>query len=218
MIVDPHLLQLYLAAAFVLVLIPGPDTLLVLSRSTFEGRRSGWIAAFGVATGNVAHTAAAAAGISAAIAASPWLFDTLRLAGAGYLAWLGARALLAAWRAWRSDDGDSLPILRPERWTRVYRHAVLTNLLNPKVILFYLAFVPQFVTPAAGSVAAQTLVLGLILMLMGFIYQATLGALAAGLARRVIDSRWFRVGVDGVSGLLFLAFAVRIFTTERKYA
>src|SRR5689334_7307559 len=100
-----HLFRLYLVAAVVLVLIPGPDSLLVLGRSLFEGRRAGWVTATGIATGNVVQANLAAAGVSALIAAWPALFAALRLAGAGYLAWLGVRSLHAAGRGWRGPDG-----------------------------------------------------------------------------------------------------------------
>jgi threonine/homoserine/homoserine lactone efflux protein len=218
--IDPQLFQLYLVAAAVLVLIPGPDTLLVLGRSLFEGRRAGWTATAGTATGNVVHAGLAAAGVSALVAAAPALFEGLRLAGAGYLAWLGLRSLRAAHRAWRvgTAAGTPIPSEPLANARRVFGHALTTNLLNAKVILFYLAFVPQFVAPALGSVALQTFLLGLALTAMGALYHLTLAALAAGAAGRVTGSRAFRVALEGVSGLLFLGFAVRLFFTERRFA
>jgi threonine/homoserine/homoserine lactone efflux protein len=217
--IDAHLFQLYLVAAVILVLIPGPDSLLVLGRSLFEGRRAGWTAAAGTMTGNVAHAALAAVGISALVAASPALFDALRLAGAGYLAWLGLRSLRAAHRAWRSGDGSpAFTAAPPAGAGRVFAHALLTNLLNAKVILFYLAFVPQFVAPALGSVALQTFLLGLVLTAMGALYHLALAAAAAGAASRVAASRRFRAAIDGLAGILFLGFAARLFLTERRLA
>jgi threonine/homoserine/homoserine lactone efflux protein len=218
MIVEPHLFQLYLIAAVVLILIPGPDSLLVLSRSLFDGRRAGWITAAGTTMGNVAHATLAAAGISAVIAASPELFYTLRLAGAGYLAWLGLRSLRVAWQAWRSGSDRPLLSLAPASARRAFSHAFLTNLLNPKVVLFYLAFVPQFVSPGAGSIALQTLLLGLILAFLAWLYHLALAALAAGAAQRVMNSRGFRAAIDGMAGLLFIGFAARLFLTERRFA
>lgn len=216
--IDAHLFQLYLVAAVVLVLIPGPDTLLVLSRSLFEGRRAGWITASGTVSGNVLHATLAAVGVSALIAASPWFFDALRVAGASYLAWLGARSLQGAFRAWRIGGTLSVAAPAPRTHRQAFAHAFTTNLLNPKVILFYLAFVPQFVSPAAGSVAAQTFLLGMVLALMGLAYHVVLAAAAAGAARWLIGSRAFRVALEGVAGLLFLGFAVRLFLTERRFA
>ncbi len=217
---DAHLFQLYLAAAVVLVLIPGPDTLLVLSRSMFDGRRAGWTATAGIATGNLVQATLAAAGVSAVIAASSALFDLLRIAGACYLAWLGVRAILGACSTWRGDAASDVAVGRtqPAGTVRIFVHAMLTNLLNPKVILFYLAFVPQFVSPHAGSIAAQTFVLGAVLALLGLAYQGVLAMVASGAARRVINNRRFRAVVDGIAGMLFLGFALRLFLTERKFA
>lgn len=152
------------------------------------------------------------------VAASPALFDGLRLAGAGYLAWLGAKALRDASRAWRLGAGSSLPAVPPAIGRRMFAHAFLTNLLNPKVILFYLAFVPQFVAPALGAVAFQTFTLGMVLALLGAAYLMTLAALAAGAAHRVVANPRVRATLDGAAGLLFLGFAVRLFLTERRFA
>lgn len=217
--IDPHLFQLYLVAAVILVLLPGPDSLLVLGRSLFEGRRAGWITAMGTMTGNVVHAALAAGGVSALVAASPALFDALRLAGAAYLAWLGLRSLQAARSAWRAGAGGTpLPAPPPTGARHAFAHALLTNLLNAKVILFYLAFVPQFVAPALGSVALQTFLLGLVLTAMGWLYHLGLAAVAAGIGRRVAASRSFRAAIEGFAGLLFLGFALRLFLTERRAA
>lgn len=217
---DLHLFQLYLAAAVVLVLLPGPDSLLVLGNSLFEGRRAGWITAAGTLTGNLVHAVLAAAGVSALVAASPALFDSLRLVGAGYLAWLGVRSLRSAWLTWRAGDRAMAPAApAPEEAARsFFARAFVTNLLNAKVILFYLAFVPQFVAPALGAVPLQTLILGLVLALMGCLYHLALAALAAGAARRVVGSSRFRAALDGAAGLLFLGFAARLFLTERRFA
>jgi len=219
---DAHLFQLYLLAAVVLVLIPGPDTLLVLSRSLAEGRAAGLISTAGITIGNIVQAALAAAGVSALIAATPWLFDTFRLAGAAYLAWLGARALIGAAQSWRGGDGLVLPQSggahgqAGDSARRTFVRALMTNLLNAKVILFYLAFVPQFVSPAAGSVALQTLILGLVLTFMGTLYLGGVAVLAAASARWVIGNRHFRTALDAVAGLLFLGFAARLFWSARQ--
>lgn len=214
---DPHLLQLYLVAATVLVLAPGPDSLLVLSRGLMEGRRSGLVATAGITAGNVVQALLAAAGVSALIAASPTLFDLLRYAGAAYLAWIGGRALWSAVAARRQGATDIAPP-PPAPASRVFVNAFLTNLLNPKIILFYLAFVPQFVAPERGMVGVQVFLLGLILTGMGFVYLAAVAALSAGAARRVLTSRALRTALDGVAGVLFLGFALRLLLTERRFA
>ena len=213
---DPHLLQLYLVAATVLVLAPGPDSLLVLSRGLTEGRRAGWVATAGITAGNVVQALLAALGVSALIAASPALFDLLRYAGAAYLAWIGGRALWSVVAARRAGAAPEPPPPAPAR--RVFVNAVLTNLLNPKIILFYLAFVPQFVAPERGMVGVQIFLLGLILSGMGFVYLGGVAALSAGAARTLLTSRTMRTVLDGVAGVLFLGFALRLLLTERRFA
>lgn len=215
---DPHLFQLFMVAATVLVVAPGPDSLLVLSRGLTEGRHAGFVATAGITLGNIVQAVLAAAGVSALIAASPTLFDILRYAGAAYLAWIGGRALWSVVQA-RRAGGDTAPEQPPPAPPlRVFVNAMLTNLLNPKVILFYLAFVPQFVAPERGLVALQTLLLGLIFAGMGCLYLAGVAALSAGVARRILTSRAMRTALDGVAGVLFLGFAVRLLLTERRFA
>lgn len=215
---DPQILPLYFATILVLILVPGPTSLLVVSRSLFQGRWIGCVTSFGTLSGNLVHTALAAAGISAVVAASPALFDALRLAGAAYLAWLGARALYSGWLSWRSNSGQQFRPLPPSSSHRAFVHALLTNLLNPKVILFYLAFVPQFVSASAGPVALQTLLLGAMLAFVATVYHLGLVWIAAGTAQRLLRMRLFNVLLNGITGLLFIGFAIRIFLTERKFA
>lgn len=217
--IEWHLFQIYLLAAVILVLIPGPDSLLIASRSAFEGRRAGFIAAAGTTAGNVAHAVMASLGISAVIAASPALFDAVRYAGAVYLVWIGAKSLIQAYRCWRAGR-DNIPLESLMRATaaRNFVHAFLTNLLNPKVVLFYLAFVPQFVSPMAGSVGLQTLLLGLVLAFVAWIYHLGLATFVAGAARRFVENGRVRAVLDTIAGVLFLGFAARLFLTERQAA
>ncbi len=219
---DPHLLQLYLVAALVLTVAPGPDSLLVLSRSVLDGRNAGVVATAGITLGNLVHALLAAAGISALVAASPALFDVLRYAGGAYLAWIGGRALWGALSTVLANrgGGNAEAPARPESAPahRVFLQALLTNLLNPKVILFYLAFVPQFVAPALGHVALQIFLLGSILGGIGCLYLLGVAALSAGAARRALSNARIRAVLDGVAGVLFLGFAVRLLLTDRRIA
>lgn len=216
---DPHLFQLYLVAAMILVITPGPDSLLVLSRGLTEGRRAGFVATAGITAGNVIQALLAAVGVSALIAASPVLFDVLRYAGAAYLAWIGTRALWSAIQARRQGGATAEPVRPPPASTRtVFVNALLTNLLNPKIILFYLAFVPQFVAPELGSVALQTFTYGIILGGLGCLYLLGVAAASAGAARALMTSRTVHAVLDAVAGVLFLGFAVRLLLTERRFA
>lgn len=165
-------LLLFLPAALVLVAIPGPNHLYITARSIGEGRRAGLASAFGVETGTLVHIAAAAAGLSALVAASATAFGVLRYAGAAYLVYLAYRTLRGG------DDGDG-PALRPQPLRRVYLDGVLVNVLNPKVVLFFLAFLPQFVDRRAGAVPLQIALMGLMVVLFGLLSDIAY-ALAAG--------------------------------------
>ncbi|MFD1623764.1 LysE family translocator [Azospirillum griseum] len=217
---DPHLFQLYLVAVAVLVLAPGPDFLLVLTRSVADGRRAGVVATLGISLGNVIHALLAAIGVSALIAASPALFDLLRYAGGGYLAWIGGRSLWSALTSRNADAGESAGVARADsvRLSAVFTQALLTNMLNPKIILFQLAFVPQFVAPELGHVAVQIFLLGNVITVLGCCYLIGVAALSAGTARRVLASQRMKTALDGLAGVLFLGFAVRLLLTERKFA
>ncbi|WP_084264847.1 LysE family translocator [Actinomadura macra] len=163
---------LFLLAAVTLVAVPGPNHLYITTRSIGEGRRAGILSAFGVQTGTLVHVAAAAAGLSAVVAASATAFGALRYAGAAYLVYLAYRTLRGG------DDREEMRI-RPQTPLRVYLDGMLVNVLNPKVVLFFLAFLPQFVDQDAGAVPAQIVVLGLVLSSIGLIADLTY-AVAAG--------------------------------------
>ncbi|NKZ06989.1 LysE family translocator [Actinomadura latina] len=163
---------LFLLAALTLVAIPGPNHLYITTRSIGEGRRAGVASALGVETGTLVHIAAATAGLSAVVAASATVFGFLRYAGAAYLAYLAYRTL-------RSRHRLGEPALRPQPIHRVYLDGALVNVLNPKVVLFFLAFLPQFVDQDAGAVPLQIAAMGLATALIGLV--SDLGyALAAG--------------------------------------
>ena len=148
----PSTLALFALAALALIAIPGPNMLYVATRSMSEGRGAGIASALGLLTGTLIYVAAAAAGVSAVIASSALAFDALRYLGAAYLIYLGVRALIRRERAAEAPAGR-----------HAYRQAIVVQLLTPKVALFFLAFLPQFVDPARGPVWTQVLVLGAIL-------------------------------------------------------
>ncbi len=215
--IDPHLFQLYLVAVIILILIPGPDFLLVLGRSLFDGKRAGWTAIAGITLGTFTHSTLAAAGISAVVAASPALFQGLKTAGAAYLAFLGVKALIAARHHWKHHGAAGA--VRQDAGLdarRIFTQALVTNLLNAKVILFYLAFLPQFVAPQLGHVALQMFIMGQMVAIIGGLYLLVIAAFAARAADRIAANRWFRAGVEALSGVIFLGFALRLFMTERK--
>jgi threonine/homoserine/homoserine lactone efflux protein len=163
---------LFLLAALTLVAIPGPNHLYITTRSIGEGRRAGVASALGVETGTLIHIAAAAAGLSALVAASATAFGFLRYAGAAYLVYLAYRTLRSRHRLGEME-------LRPRPIHRVYLDGALVNVLNPKVVLFFLAFLPQFVDQDAGAVPLQIAAMGLATALIGLVIDVGY-ALAAG--------------------------------------
>ncbi|MFI8803633.1 LysE family translocator [Micromonospora chalcea] len=194
----------YLAAIVVLMLTPGPDMMFVLANATRYGARAGAVAALGVAAGEAVHVAAVVAGLATVIAASPVLFTAIRWAGAAYLIVLGLRALRGTGRpgvaADEADGGGA---------GRAFRRGLLTNLLNPKMILFSVAFLPQFVRPDAGPVAAQLVLLGALFVAVQLTVDLALGVGAGRFARRWGDSRWSR-RVDRLCAVAFVALGVRL--------
>ncbi|MEV3922334.1 LysE family translocator [Actinomadura coerulea] len=189
---------LFLLAAVTLVAVPGPNHLYITTRSVGEGRRAGIASALGVETGTLVHIAAAAGGLSAVVAASATAFGFLRYAGAAYLIYLAYRALRG-----RRDPGA--PDLEPRPLHRVYLDGVLVNVLNPKVVLFFLAFLPQFVDQDAGAVPLQIAVMGFVTALLGLagdlVYAVAAGSIGAWLRERPAFRRRQRYA----TGLIYLA-------------
>ena len=159
--VDPHLLLAYLAACAVLILTPGPDMLFVIAQTLRGGSARGWAAALGIFAGALGHVGLAALGLAALLAASPGLFFAARVVGAAYLIWLGVSALRAALRP--GGEAAPLPAVGTQQGLgAAFRQGMATNLLNPKVALFFLAFLPQFVAPDRAPAWLQMLLLVLL--------------------------------------------------------
>ncbi len=193
----------FMAATLALNLSPGPDMLYVIARSVGEGRRAGVVSALGISTGSLVHTAAVVLGVSAFLVAYPAAYDLVRFAGAAYLAWLGVRALRTPARA----DGE--PEVAPAELRAIFRQGVITNVLNPKVAIFFLAFLPQFVDARRGSVTAQLLVLAALFITSGTLVNVAV-ALAAGRARAAARRAAASGVLPRVTGLVFIALALRL--------
>ncbi|WP_439597394.1 LysE family translocator [Falsiroseomonas sp.] len=203
--IDPQLFLGFLFAAWVLILTPGPDMLFVIGQSLAGGVARGWAAMLGIVSGALVHVALAASGVAALIAASPSLFEALRLVGAAYLIWLGAGALRAAWRG-----GEALRPAAPVG--AAFRQGFVTNLTNPKVILFFLAFLPQFVDPARGPAWLQMALLGPLVPLMSLpAYGLLIHGAGRAAARLNRHARW----LEGVAGALFLGLGLRLLVPVR---
>lgn len=201
--IEPAVLATYLVACAVMVVVPGPDTAFVLGQTLARGRRAGWVATCGIYAGASVHITLAALGVSTAVAASPVLFEAVRLVGATYLLWLGVLALCAAFRR----DRSALTAAPPAR--RAFVQGMLTNLLNPKVTMFFLAFLPQFVDPARGPVWLQMMLLGPLLPLLSVPFFAAVIVGADRVAARVSAGpgvRW----LHGATGAIFVGLAARL--------
>lgn len=198
-----HDLPLFIASGLLLNLTPGADTLFIVSRAAALGLRAGVLAALGISTGCVLHALAAAAGLSALLATSALAFDVVKWLGAAYLVWLGVGLLRPA----PAPVAGAAVAATPGR--RVFTQAVLTNLLNPKVALFFLAFVPQFIAADAASKPLAFLFLGGVFVAVGLAWCLLLawaGARAGAAPLPVAATRWLR----RAAGVLFIGLGVRL--------
>ncbi len=214
MLLDPTLLLAYLAAATALTLSPGPDTMFVLASSA-SGARVGVAATLGVAAGCLAHATMAALGISALIAASPAAFDALRIAGALYLLWIGLGALYAFYKGIRGERTLSKAMGETASWN-AFRRGALTNVLNPKVGIFYVAFLPQFTSPSLGNVPLQIVVLALIHISIGIVWLGVLSIVSGRAAETLARDRRVRAWLDCAAGIVYIALAWRMLVLERR--
>ncbi len=207
MILDPTLTTAYILVATALAVAPGPDVLFVVANGMQHRAKGAIASALGIGTGSVLHALAAALGISAIVAASPTAFDALRYAGAAYLAFLGAQALKSCWNHSKNLDPDQT-VVEISAWN-VFRRGLITNVLNPKVIVFYLALLPQFVNVELGNVGLQIFLLGCIHNAIGITFLVGIG-LAAGKASGWLARTSFGKWMDGIAGVFFIGLAVRL--------
>lgn len=202
---------LFALTSLVLVLTPGPNMVYCVSRALSQGRAAGLLSLAGVLLGFVAHLLAATLGLTALLAAIPFAFDAIRFAGAGYLAWL-------AWEALRPGGRSPFVavVLPAHSPARLFRMGLLTNLLNPKVAIFYLSFFPQFLHPERGHVASQALQLGAVQMLVSGTVNTLLVLGAARIASFLAHSRGWLAAQRYIMGTVLGALAVRMAAMQRN--
>jgi len=198
---------LYFLALAVAFLLPGPDMILLLQTGARHGRGAALATVLGLAVARACHVALAALGLAALFKAAPWTFDLVRLAGAAYLLWVGIQCLRSSLVP-SFDDAGGAPART--RWRAAIQRGLLTNLLNPKALLFCSVLLPQFIEPQAGSVLAQFAQLGIMLVLIGALFDVSYALVGAGLGRWLARSpsaqrlqRWLFGGV-------LIGFAVRL--------
>lgn len=204
--VDPVVLLAFVPAALALNLTPGADMMFCLGQGLRHGPRAAWAASAGISAGAMVQCAVAGLGLGAVMAALPWAFDLIRWIGVGYLLWLAWQALRAPRNA--AEAAQAAP--------RAFRDGFLVNTTNPKVILFVLAFIPQFVDPGQGRVFLQFLVFGFVLALGGLAVNGLAGAFASGAGQRAARSPGIARMLNRLSAGIFGLLAVRLAVLERS--
>jgi threonine/homoserine/homoserine lactone efflux protein len=204
---DLSILAVFLVATIALNLSPGPDMLYVISRSLGQGRRAGIVSALGIGAGTLVHTFVTAIGLSAVLLSVPIAFEFIKYAGAAYLAFLGVRMLLSS----RSGASNlSSEAIAPSGLGTVFRQGVFTNVLNPKVALFFLAFLPQFVDPSKGTVAFQIILLGLVFDASGTSWNILIATLAGHASDRLKGRSGVSFAQKVLPGVILLALAILV--------
>jgi threonine/homoserine/homoserine lactone efflux protein len=200
-----HHLGLFIASGLLLNITPGQDTLYIVGRTMSQGRRAGVLSVLGISSGTVIHTLAAAFGLSAILATSAVAFTVVKLAGAAYLMYLGVRMLLD-----RSAAPAVARAFARESDTAIFRAGLLTNVLNPKVAIFFMAFLPQFVDPAAGSRILPFLLLGAVFIVNGTLWCLVLVWGASAMSRRLRASTSASVLLRRATGAIFVGLGARL--------
>ena len=195
-------LGLFAVAALVLLLTPGPAVLYIVTRSVDQGRRAGLVSVAGVHVGTLAHIFAAAAGLSALLAASATAFSAVKYLGAAYLIYIGVRRLRDRSSIVAPEAG------KPKELRRAFLDGVIVNVLNPKTGLFFLAFLPQFVTEARGHVGEQVIALGVVFVLLGAITDSLYALTAGSAARWLRGQPRFLTGERWITGGLYISLGV----------
>lgn len=205
----PETLLAFTAASLVLALAPGPDNLFVLMQSALHGWRMGLAVTLGLCSGLLVHTAAVALGVAVLFKQSDLAFLGLRVVGASYLLYLAWGAFRAGPAAPPSQVGGARP------FGRLYLRGIVMNVTNPKVAIFFLAFLPQFTDPARGNLATQIAVLGFLFMASALVAFSLIAVLAGTISQRLLGSTRAQVFLNRFAGLVFLALAVRLALSER---
>lgn len=209
-------LPTYLAGVALIVLLPGPNSLYVLSVAARRGVRAGYTAAAGVWCGDAVLMTLSAAGVASLLQANAVLFGIVKYAGAGYLTWLAVGMMRAAWAMWRTRReqaarDDDAPVSGEER---PFRRALVVSLVNPKAILFFIAFFVQFVDPGYAYPALSFVVLGAFAQLASFLYLSALIFSGTRLAAAFSRRKRLSAGATSAAGALFLGFAVKLSVTS----
>lgn len=212
----------FLIAALLLNISPGPDMAYIVGQTAVHGRKIGLFSSFGVISGAFVHVLAATFGLSAILATSALAFAIVKWIGVAYLVWLGIGALRSSFAKSgvdsNSDDAEvpAAPIsTKPMTAFGAWRQGVMIDVLNPKVAIFFMAFLPQFIDPAMGNGGLQFLVLGLMVLLIALVVEGTLVLAVASAAGRIKGSRRLGAWLHRALGAMFIALGVRLAITQQ---
>jgi threonine/homoserine/homoserine lactone efflux protein len=192
---------MFLLATFALLVVPGPAVLYVVARGIDQGRGAALASAAGISVGNAVHVMLAVLGLSAVVASSPLAFNAVKWLGAAYLIWMGIRTLM-------TEPVANVEVPPPAPLRRLVGRGVVVQIFNPKIALFFLAFLPQFVDPRRGNIAAQTLALGLILVGMGLCTDSAYGLLAGSAGEWLRRQPGFAGAQRWVAGTIFIGLGL----------
>ena len=196
-------LLLFVTAAIVLLLIPGPAVIYIIARSVDQGRKAGLASSSGIATGSLVHVLAATLGLSALLVSSATAYGFVKYAGAAYLIFLGIKKFRE-----RPPSEEELRHVQPLPLRRIYAQGVLVNVLNPKTAIFFFAFLPQFVSPTRGHVTLQFFILGMLFAVMGFVSDSVWALTAGSAAGWLRRNRSFTRNQHYVSGTVYLGLGL----------
>jgi threonine/homoserine/homoserine lactone efflux protein len=207
-VIEPATLAAFFAVSALLALAPGPDNLYVLTQSALRGPGAGLAVTLGLCTGLLVHTSAVALGVAALVRASAAAFAALKLAGAGYLLYLAWRAFGAAASELRAAGEGGL------RGWALYRRGIFMNVTNPKVSIFFLAFLPQFADPARGALAPQLVLLGGVFIVAALLVFGAISFLAGALGERLRRSARAQRLLNRLAGVVFVGLALKLAASE----
>ncbi len=202
-------LAIFLAASVALALAPGPDNIFVLTQSALYGRKAGLLVTLGLCTGLLVHTAAVALGVAAIFQTSVLAFNILKIVGALYLLYLAYQAFRA--RATQLDEDGQQQL----SWRKLYSRGIIMNVTNPKVAIFFLAFLPQFADPALGPMTVQMLIFGALFIVATLCIFGAVAWFAGFLGARLKRSERAQIVMNRIAGTVFMGLALRLVVSER---
>jgi threonine/homoserine/homoserine lactone efflux protein len=208
-VIPADVLLLFVTASVALAFAPGPDNIFVLTQSALHGRKKGLLVTLGLCTGLLLHTAAVALGVAAIFQTSMLAFNLLKLVGALYLLYLAAQAFRSSAAALKTNASEAFS------WRELYTRGIIMNITNPKVAIFFLAFLPQFADPARASIAVQILQLGGVFIASTLIVFGAVAWFAGYIGEWLQRSARAQLMMNRIAGMVFVALALRLALSER---